>query len=103
MQVQIQYFDGCPNWSVTEERLREALRVVGDSSALEHCPVETQEDAKRLRFKGSPSILLNGQDLFQSETENYGLTCRVYPTPDGPRGSPTLRQLIDAVSAARNS
>jgi len=42
VKVQIQYLEGCPNWMVAEERLREALDLVGESPAVERCPVETQ-------------------------------------------------------------
>ena len=103
MKVQIQYFEGCPNWRVAERRLREALDLVGDSSPVERCPVETQEEAERLRFSGSPTILINGRDPFPTGSEAYGLTCRVYPTPEGLGGSPSLRQCIDAAVAATSS
>jgi hypothetical protein len=61
--------------------------------------VETPEDVERLRFAGSPTILLNGTDPFDEPSGEYGLACRVYRTPEGPAGSPTTDQLRDALSA----
>ena len=52
------------------ERLREALRVEGMASVepiLEF--VETPEDAERLRFIGSPTLLVQGRDPFAEGTE----------------------------------
>ena len=100
MRVQLLYFDGCPHRALLEERLREALDLLDDPSTIEHLPVESQAEAERLRFAGSPSILVDGTDPFGSPTGAAGLTCRVYSTPDGPSGSPTLDQLVAVLRAA---
>ena len=83
--VTLRYFDGCPNWQTTLTRLKEALTVLGDGDSevtLER--VETSADAERLRFVGSPTILLNGRDPFEEPGGEYGLACRIYRTPEGP-------------------
>jgi hypothetical protein len=102
MEVLLRYFEGCPHWQTMHDRLSEALRAEGIASTepiLER--VETPEDAERLHFIGSPTILLNGRDPFSEGTEvSFGLTCRVYQTPEGLAGSPTLKQLRTAVRAA---
>lgn len=97
MKVQLLYFDGCPHWTVMEERLRGALKVSGNAVTIERCLVETQEAADAYRFAGSPSILLDGRDPFPSTSGGFGLTCRVYSTPEGPAGVPTMEQLAAAV------
>jgi hypothetical protein len=99
VHVQLLYFDGCPHWMVMEERLRQALDLLDLPAAIEHRLVETQEEAEHLQFRGSPSMLLNGTDPFGSPSTPIGLTCRVYPTPHGPAGSPTLDQLVGALDA----
>jgi hypothetical protein len=58
MNVTLRYFQGCPHWRTAHDRLREALRAEGMADVepvLER--VETAEDAERLRFLGSPTIL----------------------------------------------
>ncbi len=97
MKVQLLYFDGCPHWKVLEKRLGEALDLLHDRSTIEHLQVQSQREAERLGFAGSPSILLNGTDPFRPPTSAIGLTCRVYLTPDGPSGSPTVDQLVGAL------
>jgi hypothetical protein len=97
MKVQILYFDGCPHWTVMEERLRGALDLSGSAATIERCLVDTPEAAERYRFAGSPSILLDGRDPFPTTPGAIGLMCRVYSTPDGPAGAPTLEQLVKVV------
>lgn len=61
VEVVLQYFDGCPNWHGFERQLRQALRRMGLSdSALILQRVETPEDAERLAFHGSPTVLVTG-------------------------------------------
>jgi hypothetical protein len=51
--------------------------------------VETDEEAIERQFVGSPTIRLDGEDLFPGGSEDYALGCRVYTTPEGLRGWPT--------------
>jgi hypothetical protein len=94
--VTLLHFDGCPSWRLASQRL-EALADEYDLR-ITHQAVETPEDAERWRFLGSPSILVDGQDLFARGDELVGLTCRVYQTADGPAGSPTTQELRAALS-----
>ena len=97
MDVTLLYFDDCPNWKVANEHL-EAL--TGEICGLEISRVEvtTPEDAERHRFRGSPSVLIDGRDPFADPDDPVGLSCRVYQTPDGPAGSPTLSQLREVLT-----
>jgi hypothetical protein len=62
--------------------------------------VRTSEEAERVGFHGSPSILVNGVDAFADGDAGIGLACRVYATPDGPAGAPTLEQLRAVITDA---
>ena len=92
MNVTVQYFDDCPNWRVVELHLIELGREFADLH-VELQLIDTPEDAERYRFRGSPSILVDGVDPFARSDDPIGLSCRVYATPDGPSGSPTLDEL----------
>ena len=95
MDVTLLYFDGCPHWQVTSERLREALTRVGAGEVQVQCrTVSTPEEAEAADFRGSPTVLVNGQDPFLDRESPVGLSCRVYRTDEGLAGSPTVRQLI---------
>ncbi|WP_270889996.1 thioredoxin family protein [Pedococcus sp. 5OH_020] len=99
MDVSLLYFDGCPHWSVAEQRLGAALAEVGRGGvSVRHVLVETSEEAERLGFIGSPTILVNGKDPFATGAEQPAWACRVFKTPDGLAGSPTVEQLVEVLS-----
>jgi hypothetical protein len=97
MDVTLQYFDDCPNWRVAEQHLSRLAREF-DGLHVEHQLIATVEDAEHHRFRGSPSILINGVDPFARPEDPFGLSCRMYTTPDGPAGSPTMDQLREALT-----
>jgi hypothetical protein len=60
---------------MTEEDVQAEIEVV---------KVETEEQAQRLRFVGSPTILINGKDIDPPLPDAlYALTCRAYCLEDG--------------------
>ena len=94
MKITIRYFDGCPNWQIADSRLRQALASKGLDADPDHELVGTPEEAERLRFHGSPTILIDGVDPFPAEEAGYGLACRLYRTEAGREGSPSLAQIL---------
>ena len=66
--------------------------------SVELVQVMDNDDAARKKFLGSPSFRINGVDLWNEERDRYSLSCRVYPTPDGMKGSPSVLMLREAIS-----
>ena len=99
MDVALLYFDDCPNWRVADQRLAAIAAERPDVVVTRH-RVETVEQAELLRFHGSPSILVDGVDVFADPGAGVGLSCRVYRTPQGLAGAPTMEQLRAALGAA---
>ncbi|MGO4131115.1 thioredoxin family protein [Janibacter sp. RAF52] len=98
MRVQLLYFDGCPHWELADGRLGEALEALGVDVDVEKILVTTPEQADEWSFRGSPSILVDGEDHFAEPGAPVGLSCRLYRTPDGVEGSPTVEQLVQVLS-----
>ena len=99
MRVELFYFDGCPNWTVASDRLAEAIIALGRTDVtVVRRQVETAEEADAVGFTGSPTVRVDGRDPFATGGEHVGLACRVYTTPDGLGGSPTVAQLMEALS-----
>ncbi|RMH69863.1 MAG: thioredoxin family protein [Actinomyces sp.] len=96
MDVTLLYFDDCPNWLEADAHLRAIAAERPDIRITRHI-VDTPEEAERTGFRGSPSILVDGVDPFADPDAPVGLSCRVYQTPDGPAGSPTLEQLREVL------
>lgn len=100
MKVEVLYFDGCPTYKAAEKTLREVLAEEGIDAEVNVVAVNTDEEARQLRFPGSPTIRVNGEDLFPvSEREDWRLGCRVYATPEGLRGSPTTEMFKEALTS----
>ena len=99
MDVALLYFDDCPNWKVADQRLAAIAAERPDVVVTRH-RVETVEQAELLGFHGSPSILVDGVDVFADPGAGVGLSCRVYRTPQGLAGAPTMEQLRAALGVA---
>ncbi len=101
MRITLQYWDECPNWRTALQRVRDALDELGLAPGkIELEQVTSDEQAQDRRFRGSPSILIDGDDPFAEAEAPYGLTCRVYRTEDGSlAGAPTVGQLVEAFRA----
>jgi hypothetical protein len=97
MRVEVMYFDGCSTYRAAEETLRGVL--AREDAEVELVAVNTDEEAQRLRFPGSPTIRVDGEDLFpMPDRAEYALGCRMYATPEGLKGSPTAEMLKDALT-----
>lgn len=94
--VALQYFEGCPNWRTTAEHLAR-LADEGLDVTVDHEIIDSHEEAVARGFHGSPTVLVDGVDPFADEKPPIGLVCRVYRTPHGTAGSPTLSQLRRAL------
>lgn len=98
VKVEILYFDGCPTYRDAEETVKEVLAEAGAGGRVALVAVNTDEEAERLRFPGSPTIRVEGEDLFPpGERGEWRLGCRVYATPEGLKGSPTKEMLRQAL------
>ncbi|QDZ15923.1 MULTISPECIES: DF family (seleno)protein [Humibacter] len=98
MKIEVLHIDECPNWEHAGDRIREALAQLGDTaSVVENRLLRTSEDAAAVPFSGSPTILVDGEDLFPTSRRTSDLACRIYATPDGLAGVPTVEQIVEAI------
>jgi hypothetical protein len=93
MKIQLLYFDGCPSWECGLKNLEVALLEENFSASIEMVKVADDDEAVQLKFLGSPHFRVNGHDLWPENRETYSLSCRVYPTPEGFKGFPTVAML----------
>jgi hypothetical protein len=89
MTVELLWWEGCPSHPETLADLERVLREEGINAELRRVEIESDEQARREHFPGSPTIRVDGEDIFPAEEgDPYSLTCRVYRLRDG-RVSPT--------------
>lgn len=98
MNLELLYFDGCPTYKTAEKTLREVLKEESIEAEPQLVAVNTDEEAQKMKFPGSPTIRVDGQDLFPTaEQSGWYLGCRVYVTPEGLKGSPTAQMMRTAL------
>jgi hypothetical protein len=93
MQIEILYFDGCPNHIPTVARVQQVLADLEMQAKVHQMHVTSVEDAAQRRFLGSPTVRVNGVDIdpsVQGRTD-YGLSCRLYRGRDGVPPATMLR------------
>lgn len=96
MEISLLYFEDCPSWKIADQRLA-VIAAERPEIVVTRRAVESSEEAERRGFYGSPSILVEGVDVFAGPDAGVGLSCRIYGTPDGPAGAPTMAQLRAAL------
>jgi hypothetical protein len=82
VRVSFLYYEECPSHDLALERLRKVMAEEGIPNKVEVLKVETEEQARELRFVGSPTIRVDGQDIDPPTEPRYALTCRVYRLDD---------------------
>lgn len=78
--ITFMYFDGCPHAAATLENLRRAARELDIADAkIEVVEVDGIDTAARLRFPGSPTILVDGIDIVTGEEPtDFSFACRTF-------------------------
>ena len=78
--VEFQYFEGCPNAKATLDNLNRVIEEGSiDPAELTITEVSDLGLAESIRFQGSPTILVDGVDIYtgaKPETMNYA--CRIF-------------------------
>jgi hypothetical protein len=90
MRVELLYSEDCPNHEALLRRVRELLADAGEREKVELRRIETDDDARRQRFLGSPTVRVDGVDVDPDagQRDDFGLKCRLYSTPEGIRSVP---------------
>jgi hypothetical protein len=102
MHITVLYVENCPHVAIARQRIAEALERAGVSGTATERLVRTEAEAIQTGFRGSPTILVDGDDPFPADGV-AGLSCRLYPGDGGAQGAPTVDQLVEALSATRDA
>ena len=98
MRAEILHIVDCPNSAAAGVALRDALNRTGHADVvIEFHLLASSEDAAAVAFAGSPTILLDGVDAFDSGGQVTDLACRVYPGSAGTAGTPSAADLVQVI------
>ena len=79
IKIEIQHFRGCPNSPEMIHRVKEAIKGYEEKIKYNEVLVESNKLAEKLKFRGSPTVLINGEDIEgRKAPESASLNCRVY-------------------------
>jgi copper chaperone CopZ len=97
MKIELLYFDGCPHYAATVERVKEALRQEAQAAEIVEVDIPDEAAARSAGFLGSPTVRINGLDIEPSArmSKEFGLMCRTYADGDRRVGLPS-RETIQA-------
>ncbi len=98
MKIEILYFEGCPNHEPADCAVRDVLAELGIEADVEAVKVSDEATAQRLKFPGSPTIRVDGEDVIPPEDhDQYSLNCRVYQTSSGFAGVPDKEAIREKI------
>jgi hypothetical protein len=84
VEIKFLFYEDCPSHEDALDRLRAVIEREGIEASITVTEVKTEEQAKDLKFIGSPTIRIEGRDIDPPPADaHYGLTCRAYKLSDG--------------------
>jgi len=101
LHIRFLYFEGCPNEKPALRLLQEVLAEKDLNVPIEYVVIQSEEDAEKYHFLGSPSIQVNNLDREESRRHDppfFG--CRLYKTAQGTSGIPPREMIIHAIEEA---
>ncbi|MEU4710906.1 organomercurial lyase [Nocardia salmonicida] len=104
MKLEILQVPDCPNVSVLEERIREAIGSELVEVDIVHRVLDTASDAAAAGMTGSPTLLVDGKDPFAVPGQAPSVSCRLYRSEIGAvSGAPSVVALRGALHSADSS
>jgi len=98
MNVEILYFEGCPNHDPVMDMVRRVLDREKIEAEVRSIEVPDEKTAETVRFLGSPSVRVNGVDIEPGrEDDSPFFGCRTYTAGGKTVGVPPEKWLVDAL------
>ena len=103
-RVEVLFFERCPNVATALARAREAIAAANVLGEIHLVSVDTDEDAKRFRFLGSPPVRVDGIDVDGSASarDDFALQCRIYSVNGCVDGAPPADWIARALRGESN-
>ena len=102
MNIELLYFDGCPNWTTVRDELNGVIAELGLHETITLVRVPDDRAAGQAQFLGSPTVRVNGSDVDPNAAgTGYMLGCRLYWVNGKLLGSPPREWLVTAIRHAQ--
>jgi hypothetical protein len=83
MKLELLHIPDCPNVPILERRLQLALSGAALDVEIVRRVVDQPDQAAAAGMTGSPTLLINGHDPFETPGQVPSLSCRLYPSDSG--------------------
>ena len=94
VKIEVQHFEGCPNYAEMITRVRTVIEEFNERIEYKEILVETPKLADQIKFRGSPTVLINGIDIENMpEPTEANLACRYYK-----KRLPTIGQIKEFIT-----
>jgi glutaredoxin len=101
-RIKFLYWEACQSHDEALARLKRVLAEDQVDAEVEVVEIHSEEEAKRLRFAGSPTIRVDGKDIQPQATTHHTMSCRAYQLEDG-RMSPLPSEAMIRAALKRES
>jgi mercuric ion transport protein len=102
MKVEFIYDQNCPNVAEARAQVLRAFTETGISPRWVEWSRNSVEAPAYARGFGSPTLLVNGNDVAGQISVHGNACCRLYADPSGAlRGAPSVEQIVTALQAHR--
>lgn len=101
--VEVLYIDDCPSYAALLPRIEALMAEAGlPAASLVTRRVATDEQARAMRFLGSPTVRVDGRDVDPGaeERDDFGIKCRIYRSSAGQAPVPSDAVLRAALQRA---
>lgn len=95
--VEILHVPGCANLELARRRVREAADRAGAPVDVRERVVTDEALAAEVGMAGSPTILVEGRDVADPGGSGASVSCRLYRTPSGIEGAPSVDAIVSAL------
>jgi len=81
VKIEVLYVADCPSHPAAVKLLQDVLNKEGVKADIREVLVADERMASELKFRGSPTIRINGRDVAEESLMSgaFGLSCRLYP------------------------
>jgi hypothetical protein len=100
VEVLYVYVADCPSHPPAVKLLRDVLAAEGIKAEIMEVLVADERTASELKFRGSPTIRINGLDIAGESSDAGTFACRLYPGPHQ-IGVPPIEMVRRALAQAR--
>lgn len=88
--IELVYFDGCPNAEQARTNLRDVTSADDSEAPWREWNLSDEDTPERFRRFGSPTVLVDGEDVTGADGGNAAMACRA----DGAPSTAAIREAL---------